>query len=108
MLYASAGYCMNAFTPKFEHRLSAMSKAGKSITLGDFMDTVLLTCDRATAVLHLLSLQFENENMSKCSAEINAAALHAAIAEIQDIEAFVLAYHEQQCGGADASKGSAI
>jgi hypothetical protein len=47
-----------AFTPKFEHRLSARPKAGKPITLGDLTDTILLTCDRASAILHVMSLQF--------------------------------------------------
>ncbi len=94
---------MSAFTPKFDHRLSNIHSGNDPLKLGDLTDTVLLSCERATAILHLISLQFEGEEVAKCSNAITANALDAAINEIKDIAAITRAYQRQDSNQPHAS-----
>lgn len=92
-----------SFTPDFQHRLSASIKENETLSVSDFSDTVFLMCDRTTAILNMLCLQFESEEAAKCSNAITANALDAAIKEVQDIAAVTRAYHKQHDSQPQAS-----
>jgi hypothetical protein len=96
-----------SFQPDFKHRLSASIQANDTLTVSDFSDSVFLMCDRATAILNILCLQFEREEAARCSSAINANALYAAINEIEDIAAITRAFHRQDSSQPQADVGGA-
>lgn len=74
-------------TPDFSHRLAFTSWSAES----SLTDSIGLMTDRALGVLHLLSVQFE-EDGSRLNDALLCGAIDAAINEIEDIKALVIAF----------------
>jgi hypothetical protein len=62
----------------------------------DLTDSVNVMATRATAVLHLLSAQFESEDDNTLSNHIIYDSIHSVINEIQDIQAYLKAFSDAQ------------
>lgn len=86
---------MNALSPDFSHHLSFLGESHEELTLGELTDSVLMMCERAAAIIDLVAMQFEGEG-GKMSDAINAAALMAAVNEIQDIQAVTKAFYKNR------------
>lgn len=89
----------NILNPDFKHRLVSYSD-NKPIDSLCLVDTVLGMTERASSVLFMIGLQFD-ENAARFNDEINQNALDAAINEIRDIAAVVRAFHHVSTGQND-------
>lgn len=89
----------NTLSPDFTHRLGLHSDNSQIDALC-LVDSVLGACARASAVLFMVSLQFD-ESSEHFNEEINQNALDAAINEIRDIAAVVRAFHNASTGQND-------
>lgn len=83
--------------PAFSHRLDT-TQAHDLLTV---VDAVGLITERAKSILYLLFGQFE-KGSSRYSDKILQAAIDAAIAEIEDIEAAIFAHHDAVNNGGRA------
>lgn len=77
----------------FTHRLEGNIVDSLSLT-----DTISMMAYRAKGVLELVSINLDSDNQA--NDQIVKAAIHAAIAEIEDINATVQAYLRLVNGGA--------
>lgn len=85
---------MQAATPNiFKHRLD-INELGDDLAL---TDTLLRMTERLSGVLFMLSFHFDGED--RANDKIIGAAINAAIAECEDIEATVKAHHDAKREG---------
>jgi hypothetical protein len=76
--------------PDYSHRLSATVNSNR----GGLTDSIGLMTDRALGILYLLSSQFEGGN--QFSDALICGAIDAAIQEVEDIKATIIAYHQTE------------
>jgi hypothetical protein len=77
----------NQLNVDFSHRLA---------TTDHLEDSLGLMSDRIIGVLHLLAVQFENENVSRMSDQLIFCAIDAAINEAYDIKNLGRAYSKAE------------
>jgi hypothetical protein len=77
--------------PIFKHRLDS-TKVGD---INAVTDAIHLMTDRALGVLYLLTSQFEGHG-SRMNDQLVNSAIHAAIAEIEDIDSVLLAHYDAE------------
>jgi hypothetical protein len=85
---AEAGQETLQVTMDFSHRLSLCA----SFNSGILTDSIGMMTVRALGILYLLSGQFEDANY-RLNDKLICGAIDAAIQEVEDIAAILLAYH---------------
>jgi hypothetical protein len=86
--------------PNFTHRIDGDLSSSR-----DLVDIISGMTYRATGVLKLLAIN--QDNGSVVADHIASAAIHAAIAEIEDINVTIEAYHVAMVAAKNESKGGA-
>lgn len=80
---------MSEFKPDFSHRLSENLMVNGQVTFDGLVDTIYLLCERATAKLEMVADKYDQTIPSE---RLAAVSVNAALLDICDIEAVVLAY----------------
>lgn len=88
----------------FSHRLSVFNSAEFNTQNSDVLiDSISLMTDRASGILYLLAGQFEDEG-GRLSDKLLCGVIDAAIHEVEDIKATLMAFCEAEHAKNQAQK----